>query len=290
MTDGNIKQDVRQFYDKIGWQMEIDGFYQNARYEDLRPVSREYIHNCHLRINRHISSQGHLLLDAGSGPIQYPEYVTYSDGYDYRVCLDISIVALKEARKRIGDKGLFVVADVSNLPFKPEVFDGIVSLHTLHHLPQEDQIKAYFDLSRVLKTGKSAVLVNGWTVSPLMENTQWLVNLMERIGRVYLRLKNGAPEEEKTKSNKNTETKAAEKVETGTFIKKLDAQWLKEHLGKEHTLEIFSWRSVSVRFLRAVVHRQLAGKFFLKWLYLLEEKFPVYFGEKGQYPLIVIKK
>ena len=53
----------------------------------------------------------------GSGPIQYPEYLTYSEGYQYRLCLDISIVALIEARKRIGEKGLFVVADVSNLPF-----------------------------------------------------------------------------------------------------------------------------------------------------------------------------
>ena len=79
--------------------MESDGFYQNARYEDLRPVSREYIERCHLRVNRHLDRPGKFLLDAGSGPIQYPAYLTYMEGYQYRVCVDISIVALQEARQ-----------------------------------------------------------------------------------------------------------------------------------------------------------------------------------------------
>ena len=132
-----VKQQVRQFYDQVGWQEVSEGVYQNARYEDLRPVSREYIHRCHLRVSRHIQPAGRFLLDAGSGPIQYPEYLEYSKGYQYRVCADISHVALQEARKRVRDHGLFVVADVADLPFKPDAFDGIVSLHTIHHLPQE---------------------------------------------------------------------------------------------------------------------------------------------------------
>jgi hypothetical protein len=105
MTEDSIKKDVRQFYDQVGWQKISSGVYQNAEYEDLRPVSRAYIHKCHLRVNRHLNPQGKYLLDAGSGPIQYPEYLTYSEGYQYRVCLDISIVALMDARERIGGCG-----------------------------------------------------------------------------------------------------------------------------------------------------------------------------------------
>ena len=96
----NTKQQVREFYDQVGWSQEEDGNYQNARYEDLRPVSREYIHKTRLRVNRHLLSEGKYLLDAGSGPVQYDEYKTYSAGYDYRVCADISITALQEAKKR----------------------------------------------------------------------------------------------------------------------------------------------------------------------------------------------
>ena len=61
----NTKQQVREFYDQIGWSQAGEGLYQNARYEDLRPVSREYIHNCHLRVKRHLTPEGELFLDAG---------------------------------------------------------------------------------------------------------------------------------------------------------------------------------------------------------------------------------
>src|SRR6185436_10735106 len=71
----NTKQQVREFYDQIGWSQVEDGLYQNARYEDLRPVSREYIHKCHMRVIRHLASKGDILLDAGSGPVQWPEYL-----------------------------------------------------------------------------------------------------------------------------------------------------------------------------------------------------------------------
>ena len=131
----NTKQKVREFYDEIGWQAEDDGNYQNARYEDLRSVSREYIHKTRLRVMKGLMPTGKFLLDAGSGPVQYDEYKVYSQGYQKRVCLDISKQALREARNRIGEHGLFVVGDIANLPFKQDAFDGIVSLHTIHHLP-----------------------------------------------------------------------------------------------------------------------------------------------------------
>ena len=38
-----VKQEVRQFYDEVGWKLVSSDIYQNARYEDLRPVSRRYI-------------------------------------------------------------------------------------------------------------------------------------------------------------------------------------------------------------------------------------------------------
>jgi hypothetical protein len=283
----NVKQEVRQFYDRVGWQKVGDGVYQNARYEDLRPVSSEYIHRCHLRVNQHLFQGGRFLLDAGSGPIQYPEYLTYSETYQKRVCLDISIVALKEARSRIGDAGLFVVADAANLPFKAAVFDGIVSLHTLHHLPLEDQVKAYDDFYRVLTPKRAMVIVNGWTDSPLMNRTGWLVRLADRVrwrlekpGReiVLEKMSTDQPVDDKTPDPK------------GTFIQKQNASWLRSQLSGKMKFEIRVWRSVNMRFLRALIHPKLAGKVWLRLLFWLEERFPHYFGEQGQYPLVVIQK
>lgn len=289
MSDLEVKQQVRNFYDQIGWRMESDGFYQNARYEDLRPVAKEYIEKCHLRINRHLIRPGKFLLDAGSGPIQYPAYLTYMEGYQYRLCIDISIVALQEARKRISDLGLYVVGDISNLPFKSNIFEGIVSLHTLHHLPISDQKNAYKDLYRVLMPGQNAVLVNGWTESPLMNQWSWLAKLMEKIGGLFhnLRGKKSVLQSEKIE-NKNNE-KMIKKESTGTFVEKLTAEWLRKEF-PDMDIDILVWRTISVRFLRAVFHRALSGKFWLKMLYVLEEKYPEYFGKNGQYPLIVIHK
>ena len=289
MSDLEVKQQVRNFYDQIGWRMESDGFYQNARYEDLRPVAKEYIQKCHLRINRHLVRPGKFLLDAGSGPIQYPAYLTYMDGYQYRLCMDISIVALQEARKRISDRGLYVVGDISNLPFKSDIFEGIVSLHTLHHLPVSDQKKAYKDLYRVLMPGQNAVLVNGWTESPLMNQWSWLAKSMSKIGGLFhkLRGKKSGLQSEKIENNKNEKT--IKKESTGTFIEKITAEWLRKEF-PDMNIEILVWRTVSVRFLREVFHRAFGGKFWLKMLYALEEKFPEYFGKNGQYPLIVIHK
>src|SRR5512142_3451825 len=89
----DIKQQVRDFYNQVGWKEVGEGLYQNARYEDLRPVSREYIHRCHMRVKRQIASRGDILLDAGSGPVQWPDYLTYSEDYRYRLCADISLTA-----------------------------------------------------------------------------------------------------------------------------------------------------------------------------------------------------
>ena len=277
MDDSELKQQVRQFYDRVGWQAVSDGMYQNASYEDLRPVSAAYVHRCHMRVARFVQAHGRYLLDAGSGPIQYPEYLAYSQGYTYRVCVDISMVALREARKRLGAKGLYVVADVANLPFKPAVFEGVVSLHTLHHLTPNDHARGYQEFQRVLQPGCSGVVVNGWKESWLMKRSLRLIQAMERR---FIPARMVEPPE---KDNRDLQP-------TGTYVSKYDAEWLKRTLDGKMAYEIRVWRSVSVRFLRAVIQPRWGGRFWLWLLFQLEELFPHFLGEKGAYPLIVIRK
>lgn len=286
-TDKEIKQQVKDFYDQIGWQEVSEGIYQNARYEDLRPVAKEYIHKCHLRVTRHLHPSGKYMLDAGSGPIQYPEYLIYSEGYDFRVCADISIQALREARKRIGDHGMFVVSDVANLPFKPEVFDGVVSLHTIHHLPMEEHLQAYQELRRVLKTGKSAVIVNGWGIAllPKILSTviRWSKTLRKFVRAIIKQdvdiIESSKPDPEIAKRNK-----------TGTFVRKTSAKWLQSEIGVFIPLEIYSWRSISAKVSRFYIRENWLGEKKLAWLFQLEERFPTFFGRNGYYPLIVMRK
>ena len=283
----DIKRQVREFYDQVGWQEVSEGTYQNAHYEDLRPVAREYIHRCHLRVSRHLRPTGRFLLDAGSGPIQYPEYLEYSRGYQYRVCADISIQALQEARRRIGYHGLCVVADIANLPFNPGVFEGVVSLHTIHHLPEDEHLSAYQEIFRSLAPGGSAVVVNGWPESRLMKMAELLIKLSSRLRRLARRLGRKAPlgmEQNEITSQSKTG------LPKGTFISRHGVDWVKNNVGSYMPVEILVWRSVSVRFLRSLVHAWLGGRYWLRLLYWLEERRPGYFGENGQYPLIVIHR
>ena len=279
-----IKRQVREFYDQVGWQEVGEGLYQNARYEDLRPVSREYVHRCHLRVNRYLEPNGHLFLDAGSGPIQYPEYLTYSQGYHQRVCVDISIVALQEARERIGDHGLFVVADIANLPFKRGVFDGAVSLHTIHHLPLEEHLRADCELHRTLKPGTKGVIVNGWQASTFDRLSDPLIRVANRLFS-WRRGRDGA--QGSHGEGKNTRPPKRRK---GTFVKKHNADWMKQEVGKQIPLEIRVWRSVNVRFMRAFVRERWGGRHLLRFVYWLEERFPRFLGEQGAYPVLVIHK
>ncbi len=301
MDEANpVKQEVRQFYDRVGWQVVgaqgEQQIYQNARYEDLRPVSQEYIHRCHLRVARHLPSLGRMLLDAGSGPIQYPEYLVYSQGYTYRVCADISITALQEARKRIGEHGLFVVADVAHMPFMPGAFDGLVSLHTIHHLPESEHLQAYLEFHRLLAAGGSAVVVNGWPDSRLMQRFEPLVRFANRLRSFINRRRGDAPDAPRPRRKvkvQRLEQPGSDPEEgglRGTFTNRHGVAWMKGEVGAYMPLEIWVWRSVNVRFLRALIHPWLAGRLWLKLLYRLEERWPHYFGENGQYPLVVLRK
>lgn len=282
----DLKREVREFYNQVGWQRIGDSCFQNARYEDLRPVSREYIRNCHLRVARHLRHEGRFMLDAGSGPIQYPEYLEYSRGFPYRVCADISFVALQEARQRIGDHGLFVVADIARLPFKDDAFEAVVSLHTIQHLPVAEHAEAYRELYRVLAEGSRAVVVNRWARSAWMSLFSPVMWLMKGFIGLYRRVR-------RIETPGRDQARAALEAAAGrggTYIYRYNYAWLRRALGGELPFQVFVWRSVSTDFLRTMIQRRLAGRAFLRAIYWLEERFPRLMGRYGQYPMVVLEK
>jgi hypothetical protein len=118
-----------------------------------------------------------------------------------------------------------------------------------------------------------------------MERLKPFMLAMERVGRLFVKQK---PEPAKPAA---AAAAAPEKEKaSGTFINKFDPAWLESELGELVKYEILIWRSVSVRFLRAVFHSAFLGKSGLRILYYLEEQNPRWFGRNGQYPLIVLNK
>ena len=276
-----VKAEVRAYYESVGWSQIGEGLYQNARYEDLRPVSREYIQRCHRRVGRHLPAVGKMLLDAGSGPIQYPEYLEYSRGFRYRVCLDISRRALVEARRRIGDHGLFVQGDLAALPFVAGAFDALVSLHALHHVPADEQAAALGEFARVTAPAGLAAVVYSWG-----DRSGWMAFFRPLI-RMASALQSWLLGRRRVGIAHGTASVAALSA-AGSHTFKHDFTWMTAAIDALGGGEIRVWRSVGTAFLRALIHRPLLGGQLLRLLYSFEEHAPRWFGRHGMYPLILL--
>jgi ubiquinone/menaquinone biosynthesis C-methylase UbiE len=86
----------------------------------------------------------------------------YSADYVHRVCLDLSERALKEARGKLGSHGLYVMGDVTNLPFREGTFDAILVSHVLYHIPDDEQANTVLELYSTLKDGGTCLIIYYW--------------------------------------------------------------------------------------------------------------------------------
>ena len=263
------KSQVKKFYDEFGWQAE-NGVFQDAKdSEDLRAVSQEYIERCHLRLNQFLPSKGTYLLDVASGPVQYPAYLTYSQNYDYRICADISILALKEAKKKLGEKGIYLLCDVTRLPIQSDTIDAGISLHTLYHVPANEQAKAFQEIYRVIKPGGSSVIVYSWGSKSLLMNILMFPQKVLSLAKRKLFSANAGQT---------------------LYFHAHSYAWFCEQIQNQYQTKLYSWRSVNVPFLKWFIHPFLGGRTILKFFYWLEEKAPQLMGKVGAYPLFVSKK
>jgi ubiquinone/menaquinone biosynthesis C-methylase UbiE len=269
---------VMRFYDQIGWREADGGSFQDADlFEDLRPVSRDYLHRCHLRINRYLAAGGEFLLDIASGPIQYPEYLTYSERFTRRICCDVSLTALRAAKRRLGSKGIYLQCDITCIPLKDETVDGLVSLHTIYHVPAERQTMAFREIERVLKPGASGVVVYTWgdhcrAMRLLMMSP---IRALRALAQRFM---------------PHNAVQAATPIAASLYFRPHGYDWFAANVAADGRWRLYVWRSVSVPFLHRFVRAKLFGAAFLKLVFRLEEWFPYHFGRYGQYPLMVFRR
>ncbi|MHC4271348.1 MAG: class I SAM-dependent methyltransferase [Planctomycetota bacterium] len=80
--------------------------------------------------------------------------------------IDLNERMLEQARAEFPQK-TFIQADMTNLPFSDNCFEGVVSLFgAMGHLPPEGQIKMIKETYRVLREGGIAIFTNGNMWSP----------------------------------------------------------------------------------------------------------------------------
>lgn len=248
---------VAKFYDGEGWQVD-DGVTTDARkYEDLRPIAADYVSKCRLRVLRHIPAGGHAILDMASGPIQFPEYLEYSRNFAERHCVDLSANALAQAEAKIGLHGVYHHGSFFDLPFEDNYFDCAISLHTIYHIDADRQEDAVRKLVRITKPGKPVVIVYS-TPNPL-------------IGAV--------------KSMLGRRPKEPPEL---YFHPHPNAWWRRFEDVAE--VRLYPWRSFGAEAQRALIPDNALGRWMFRALFALEDRFPRFFVNRFQYPMIVLTK
>lgn len=273
-VDRSEKHSVQAFYDEVGWKKDGDRFEDTARFLDTGSAVQRYLAEGRARIGRHLPGRGAYLLDVASGPVQFPEYRAYQDGFEHRVCVDFSALALREARANVGDAGILVQGDITNLPFADGTIDAAVSLHTIYHVPRDEQPRAFRELHRVLKPGGVAVVAYSWghTHWGELSWTRKLLHLPARIAgkaRRTLRPPRGH----------------AASGEPELYFHAFDHHWF------THQPWPFRYEIVTNRlFTTAFLERYVRGGAPLALVAALERRFPRLAGRVGRYPLILIFK
>jgi ubiquinone/menaquinone biosynthesis C-methylase UbiE len=280
----DLKQNVQDFYQQIGWKKgEEDLFEDTLQFEETRPVAKDYISRCHRRLKRYIPAQGQYLLDVASGPLQFQEYLEYSETYQQRICVDLSAEALKSAQRQLGDRGIYILGDITRLPLQDGTIDGIISLHTIYHVPKDEQADAFRQLHRVLKPGGTAAVVYSWGEHAKL--LQWLVFPAKLVLKGPHKLGNFLKKCLPTGQPANN----GALDELVLYYHPRSPRWFQAQPWP-FAYTFYCWRSINLDFMQAYIHDALGGRQLLRWIYALEERFSHWFGRYGQYPVIVISK
>lgn len=264
---------LENFYEEFGWKKSENNNYNDAEvFEDLRDISHTYVHKCHMRVKNFIPSKGKYLLDAASGPIQFDEYLEYSKEYDYRVCMDLSSRALGEANRKLGDRGIYIIGNIANMPIRTGQIDAAISLNTIYHIPKEQQLDAFKEIHRVLIPGGPGVIVYEWGKHSHLINLFVLpYKIKTHIEKLVLRL---APKL---------------RIQPDIYFHAYKQGYFSEEkLGFK--MKTFVWRSISVPFMKMYIHKFFFGKQLLDLIYKIEDSFPTLAGNVGEYPMFYLKK
>ncbi len=273
------KKRVFDYYNKVDYEVknQLAVYVDSPKWIDYRRETRAYIRKSLTRAARFYAPKGKYLLDIASGPIGLPEYMSLSDGYEYRICIDISLNALLQAKSNMekeGKKGIFICGDITQIPLAENVCDTVLSQHTLYHIPKNDQKKAVEELYRVARPGGKIVIIYVWFIHSWLMNISLNVVQIYRLlrhwaGKAYVRLFNSKPR---------------------LYFYAHSPRWFLRTFDFSKDMKFYCWRSTNKYFLRLYVNSWLFQEKFLEKLSRWEEKYSGFLGRHGEYPAIVIEK
>lgn len=269
--EDDASKNVRDFYQTEGWVQGEDGLYADSRaFVDMRSVAHDFETACIKRLGRHFKTGGKYLLDAGSGPIPHEALLSYGGKFDKRICVDLSVQGLKAAKAKLGERGVYLQADISRLPIRDNSVDAITCNHVLYQIPAEMQKDAFLELWRVLKPGGVAVIVYWWPETPLARRLERAARLMRRLTGMH----NAPPDR-------------GEAPEIYHHPHSLD--WFTSQ-DWPFKYKFDTLRVISNTFTQYNISDDWRGRLFLGGVMALQRIAPAYCGRNGLMPAIVIRK
>jgi SAM-dependent methyltransferase len=269
---------VRRFYDELGWVQRADGSYEDtALFTEAGTVADQYRIACNRRVGKQLRG-GTYLLDVASGAIPHPEYLQLSANYDYRICVDFSIRALHEARKKLGEKAICVLGDITCLPLRDGVVDDSISLHTIYHVPLARQTVAIDEVVRVTKPAGRAVIVYTWAGSPAMDlvfKMRGMLGCVRRLGRP---------------SPAAVVARTAPAMKSPLYFHPQNVDWYDREIKCRYPSKLLVWSFISTTFQQRFFRSRSTGSLAAKMVEFIERLAPSWCGRYGQYPMLVIEK
>lgn len=265
MDQAAVGAQVQALYENIGWRNVGSVTFDAATSEDLRKCAAHYVSACRLRVLRYLPDGGRRLLDMASGPIQYPEYLRYSENFETRVCVDLSERALQSAREKIGDRGEYHVGDFLDLSI--EEVDAAVSLHTIYHIHAASQEAAVRKLVATTKPGGVVVIV--------YSNPWYFVSLPRLPFRLAKRMW--------------SRRRALKPDPKNLYFRSLPLTWWRRFRDVGE-VRIYPWRTFTSQTQRLLFPDNKLGELMFRALFRLEDAFPRFFALVGCYPMIVIRR
>lgn len=183
--------------------------------------------------------------------------------------------------RQVGGHGLYVMGDVSNLPFREGTFDAILVPHVLYHIPEDEQANTLRQLYSALKDGGICLIIYYWP-------SYFISKIGELLSRFFASVIAPCCTFERTQKSEATDTSL--RAIPPLYFSALDYKWLKGNLPKHWNTEIRSWRSVDIFFTRKFVADNMIGIVLLRIFYWFENVFPHALGRLGRYPMIIIQK
>jgi SAM-dependent methyltransferase len=149
---------VRDFYDRYGWRVQAGVSGEDVLFRDFSAAYYPY----HERVNARTLEcfaglQGRLLV-AGGGDM--PEtHVALARSFAHTTCLDISMLAIEIARRKLEDRAEFLIGSILDIPKPADHYDAVYCAHVIYHVAREQQAHAVRELIRVTRPGGRIVVI-----------------------------------------------------------------------------------------------------------------------------------